>query len=139
MAETYNSKQYGWKDISIALGGRIMEGATEVEYTKKLATDFLYGRGNDPHDIVEGNNEYEGKITVWQSELEAMTRDATSKDITKLRPDIIVAYAAEAGGQTVIDILKNVKFSEYKKAMKQGDKNMLVELPFKFTKILHQQ
>lgn len=139
MVETYNSKQYGWKDLSIVLGGRIIEGVTEVEYAKKQATDFLYGRGNDPHDIVEGNNEYEGKITVWQSELEAMTRDAPSKDITKLRPDIIVTYAAEEGGQTVTDILKNVKFPEYKKGFKQGDKNMLVELPFKFTKILHQQ
>ncbi len=139
MAQIYSSKQYGWKDLSIVLGGRIIEGVTEVEYTKKLATDFLYGRGNDPHDIVEGNNEYEGKITIWQSELEAMTRDAPSNDITKLRPDIIVSYIEESGGQTVTDILKNVKFSEYKKALKQGDKNMLVELPFKFTKILHQQ
>ena len=139
MAETYSSKQYGWKDLSIVMGGRIIEGITEVEYTKKQSTDFLYGRGSDPHDIVEGNNEYEGKITLWQSELEAMTRDAPNNDITRLRSDIVVNYAAEVGGQTVTDILKNVKFSEYKKALKQGDKNMLVELPFKFTKILPQQ
>ncbi len=56
MAETYSSKQYGWKDLSIVMGGRIIEGITEVEYTKKQSTDFLYGRGSDPHDIVEGNN-----------------------------------------------------------------------------------
>ena len=139
MAETYSSKQYGWKDLSVVMGGRIIEGITEVEYAKKQSTDFLYGRGNDPHDVVDGNNEYEGKITLWQSELEAMTRDAPNNDITRLRSDIVVNYAAEVGGQTVTDILKNVKFSEYKKALKQGDKNMLVELPFKFTKILHQQ
>lgn len=137
--ESYNSKQYGWKDISVAFGGRIIEGIIDVEYTKKQATDFLYGRGDDPHDIVAGNNEYEGKITLWQSELEAMTRDAPSSDLLKLRPDIVVSYAADATSQTVTDILKNVKFSEFKKSSKQGDKNMTVELPFKFTKLLPQQ
>lgn len=136
---TYSSKQYSWPDISIAFGGRIIEGVTEVEYTKKVSTDYLYGRGNDPHDIVDGNNEYEGKLMLWQSEIEAMTQDAPGKDLTKLRPDIIVTYAATADAQIVTDILKNVKFSEMKKGMKQGDKNMLVELPFKFTKLLLQQ
>lgn len=136
---TYNSNQYGWKDLSVAYGGRIIEGITELEYTKKQATDFLYGRGNDPHEVVGGNNEYEGKITLWQSEVEAMIKDAPGNDLTRLRPDIIASYAAQAGGQSVTDILKNVKFSEVKKGFKQGDKNMLIELPFKFTKILLQQ
>mgnify|MGYP000417417600 FL=1 len=107
---TYDSKQYGWKDLSIAYGGRIIEGITELEYTKKQATDYLYGRGDDPHDIVSGNNEYEGKITIWQSELEGMIRDANNNDITTLRPDIIATYVGGEGGQTVTDILKNVKF-----------------------------
>lgn len=136
---TYNSKQYGWKDLTIAYGGRIIEGITELEYSKKQSTDYLYGRGNDPHDIVEGNNEYEGKITIWQSELEAMLRDAKNNDLSTLRPDIIVTYIPGELGQSVTDILKNVRFSEYKKSLKQGDKNMLVELPFKFTKLLVQQ
>lgn len=139
MASTYNSKQYSWADVTVAFGGRIIEGITNIEYTKKQETDYLYGRGDDPHDIVAGNNEYEGTITIWQSELEAMTRDAPSKDITKLRPDIICTYSGGADGQTVTDILKGVRFGECKKGMSQGDKNMLVELPFKFIKILPQQ
>jgi hypothetical protein len=136
---TYSSKQYGWKDLSVALAGRIIEGISEVEYTKKQSNDFLYGRGNDPHEIVSGNNEYEGKIKMWQSEVEAMIQDAPGKDLTQLRPDIIVNYAASVGDPIVTDILKNVKFSELKKAFKQGDKNMEIDLPFKFTKLLLQQ
>lgn len=32
---TFDSKQYAWCDISIAFGGRILIGVTEVEYTEK--------------------------------------------------------------------------------------------------------
>jgi hypothetical protein len=31
------------------------------------------------------------------------------------------------------------EFTEYKKAMKQGDKNMLIEVPFTFLDVKHQQ
>jgi len=36
------------------------------------------------------------------------------------------------GGQIVTDILRHVEFTEVKKGMKQGDKNMIVELPIIF-------
>lgn len=137
--KTFSSKQYKWSDISVVVGGRILEGITAVEYTKKREKDFLYGRGDDPHEIVGGNNSYEGKLSLWQSEVEAMIRDAPNKDILKLEIEIIVAYVPEDGGQIVTDILKKVQFTETKKGMSQGDKNMIVELPFMFTKLKNQQ
>ena len=139
MSDTFNSKQYSWKDLSVAYGGRIIEGITENEYEVEVEDDFLYGRGNEPHDIVDGNRAYKGKLTLWQSEFEAMTRDAPNKDITKLRPDIVNTYAPEDGGQIVTDICSNVKFGGYKKSFKQGDKNMLIEITYKFTKLKLQQ
>lgn len=137
--KTFSSKQYKWADISVVMGGRILEGITAVEYTKKREKDFLYGRGDDPHEIVGGNNSYEGKLTLWQSEVEAMIRDAPGKDITKLELEIVIAYVPEDGGQIVTDILKKVQFSEMKKGMVQGDKNMVIDLPFMFTKLKLQQ
>lgn len=135
---TFSSKQYAWCDISIAFGGRILEGATEVEYTEKKEKDYLYGRGCKPHNIVGGNRTYEGKLSIWQSELEAMTRDAKNKDILNLSFDLIVAYVPHDGGQIVTDILKGVEFTEVKKGMKQGDKNMIVELPILFLDVKRQ-
>lgn len=129
---TFDSKQYAWCDISIAFGGRILIGATEVEYTEKREKDLLYGRGCKPHGIVSGNRSYEGKISLWQSELEAMTRDAPSNDILGLSFDLVVSYVPLDGGQIVTDILRHVEFTEVKKGMKQGDKNMIVELPIIF-------
>ena len=129
---TFDSKQYAWCDISIAFGGRILIGVTEVEYTEKREKDLLYGRGCKPHGVVAGNRSYEGKINLWQSELEAMTRDAPSKDILGLSFDLVVSYVPLDGGQIVTDILRHVEFTEVKKGMKQGDKNMIVELPIIF-------
>lgn len=136
---TFSSKQFAWCSISIAFGGRILNGATEIEYTEKKEKDYLYGRGCKSHGIVGGNYSYEGKVSIWQSELEAMTRDAQNKDILTLNFDLVVAYVPKDGGQIVTDILKGVEFTEVKKAMKQGDKNMIVELPIMFLDVKRQQ
>jgi len=135
----FSSKQYSWCDITISFGGRIIDGITEVEYTEKKEKDLLYARGCKPHSIVSGNRSFDGKISIWQSELEAMTRDASGKDILSLEFDIIVAYVPKDGGQIVTDILKGVQFTEAKKGMKQGDKNMIVELPILFLDVKRQQ
>lgn len=139
MPTTFNSSQYSWSDVSISLGGRIIEGITAVEYVKKQDKDVLRGRGDKGHKILRGNKSCEGKITIWQSELEALTRDAPGNDILNLTFNIICAYVPLSGGQQVIDILQEVEFLEVKKGMNQGDKNMLVELPIIFIDVLPQQ
>lgn len=135
---TFSSKQYQWKNITIAFGGRIVEGVTEVEYTEKTEKSYLYGRGNQPHEIMEGNRTYEGKLTIWQSELEAMTRDSADGDLLNIRFDVVVAYIPSDAGQVVTDIIKDVEFTEVKKGLKQGDKNMMVEMPIMFLRVKRQ-
>lgn len=136
---TFSSKQYSWCNLAIAFGGRLLEGVTEIEYTEKQEKDFLWGRGCKPHAIIGGNKTYDGKIIIWQSELEAMTRDSKNKDVLGLEFNIIVSYVPSDGGQMVTDILKNVQITDVKKGLKQGDKNMLVELPVLFTDVKRQQ
>lgn len=139
MAETYSSRQYGWNDITIAIGGRIIEGITEVECTVKQEKEVLRGRGKKGHQILRGNTGVEGKFTIWQSELESMIHDAPDKDILSIQFDIVWSYAASASDPTVTDIIKTCEITEYKKGMKQGDKNMLVELPYIALDVKHQQ
>ncbi|MEA9414382.1 hypothetical protein [Flavobacterium sp. PL02] len=136
---TFSSKQYAWSDVSISIGGRIIEGITEVEYTVKQEKETLRGRGNNPHKVTRGNKSYEGKITIWQSELEAMVLSAPNFDILDLTFDVIVSYVPSDGGKTIIDVLSGCEFTETKKSMKQGDKNMVVELPIVFLGVKAQQ
>lgn len=136
---TFSSKQYSWSDLTIVVGGRILEGVVEVEYTSKQDKDVLRGRGSKGHNILRGNKDYAGKIVIWQSELESMTKDAPDKDILNLTFDVIVSYVPPEIGQVVVDVLKTCEFIEGKKALKQGDKQMLVELPFIFLEVKPQQ
>lgn len=129
---TFSSKQYSWADISIAIGGRILEGVTEVEYTEKQEKDILFGRGNKGHQVTRSNKTYEGKIKIWQSELEAMTESAPNKDILSLNFEVIVSYVPQDGGKIVTDVLVSTEFTEVKKGMAQGAGNMEVELPVIF-------
>lgn len=135
----FSSAQYGWCEMTIDWGGRIIEGIDSVEYTEKQEKGVLRGRGCKPHRVLRGNNDYEGKVTIWQSELEAMTRDAPNGDILKLSFPIGITYLPHDGGQIVRDTLINCEFTEVKKGMKQGDMNMLVELPIIFTDVKRQQ
>lgn len=135
----FNSNEYSWCDISAVIGGRILEGLTAIEYSIKQDKELIYGRGCDPHAIGRGNKSGEGKLTVLQSEYEAMVRDAKNNDILSLTIDIPISYVPQDGGPIVNDILKNVEFTEDAKKANQGDKNMPVELPFLFLKKLAQQ
>lgn len=136
---TWSSKQYSWCDLSIAIGGRILEGVTELEYTERQEKSPLRGRGCKPHQILRGNREFEGRIKVWQSELEAMTRDAVNKDILSLSFDVVATYVPKDGGQIVTDVLVSAEFTEVPKAIAQGDMNMEVELPLVFLDVKRQQ
>lgn len=135
----FSSKQYGWCDITVSFGGRIIEGITAVEYKESQEKDYLYGRGCRPHGVVKGNRSYEGKISIWQSELEAMTRDTRDNDVLNLEFSVIVAYVPRDGGQVVTDVLKGVQFTEVAKGMAQGDKNKIIEMPMMFIGVKRQQ
>lgn len=135
----FSSKQYSWADVSISLGGKILQGITEVEYTEKQEKEAIYGRGAKPHSIGRGNKAYEGKVSIWQSELEALVQSTPNKDVLSLSFDLVVSYVPGDGSPMVTDILKKVEFTEVKKAMKQGDKNMVVEMPIVFTEVKPQQ
>lgn len=135
----FSSKQYSWCDISVAFGGRIIDGITAVEYKESQEKEYLYGRGCRPHGIVTGNRTYEGKVSLWQSEVEAMIRDAPNKDILRLNFPLTISYVPHDGGQIVVDVLQNCQFTELPKGMNQGDKNAIIELPIMFTGVKKQQ
>lgn len=133
------SKQYSWSDYTVAYGGRILEGVTGLEHNAKQEKEVLFGRGNKPHEIVRGNKTYEGKIMLWQSEVERMIADAPGKDILNLRFNITEAFVPAEGGQMVVNTLQDVEITELPESFKQGDKNQIIELPFIFLNLLPQQ
>ncbi len=131
----FNTREFGWKDITVNINGKVFNGITEVEFVVKQEKSYLYGRGENPHQIGRGNKSYEGKIAIHQSELLSMLQQTGIIDPLDLKFIITVSFAKM--GTTLLStyILYNVELTEVKKGMKQGDKNMIIELPIMFTRL----
>lgn len=127
---SFNSRQYEWADMSLVLGGRDLTGIRAIEYSEKMEREAVYAKGRNPHSVQTGNAEYEGEITVLQSEYEALVL-AGGGTIMSLVLDAVVAYGNPSLGMaSITDRVVSIHFKEVKKGMKQGDKFMEMKLPF---------
>lgn len=135
---SFNSEQYGWSDITIQVGNRILTGVQAVSYDESQEKEFVYGKGDKPLSIQRGNKSYEGLIKILQSELDKMIADAPNKSLLDIRNmTITVGYEKDQGAVTV-DNLIGVEFTKTSKAMEQNKKHMEVELPIMFLDVQHQ-
>ena len=128
----FNSKEYTYCDIQVFLLGRPVGVLRGNEYKTKKAKEALFGAGRYARSIQHGKREYEGTLTVLQSELIALDRaavEAGKTDILDLDFDIVVSYTSESGILTV-DRIVGASITDTTRSMKEGDLNMEVELPF---------
>ena len=139
MKAVINGRQYEWDDVTFILGGRVVVGCRAISYKESQEKELLYGKGNRPLSIQKGNKKYDGNVTMLQSEIETLKELARathgpSGSILDLNLNAVVCYGDPSKGHPMLtDLLYNIQFTEVEKAMKQGDKNMEVSLPFIFT------
>lgn len=135
-----NGNEYSWEDLQIIIEGKSspIEGVTGIEYTTSKDHQNIYGRGDEPVAMGRGKKEFEGKITLLQSEFEALQQGLPKgKDVTDLKAfGITVAYAPEAGVATV-DQLNYVRIKKFKKGMVTGDGNQTIECELAIGKIIY--
>lgn len=125
-----NTREYEWSDVTVVLAGRLVTGLRGVEYSAKQEKELLHAKGNKPHSIQRGNKTYDGKITLLQSEYEALKK-ASGGDILDASMDIVAAYGNPNAGDTITtDLLIGVEFTEDNTQWKQGDKFQEKTLPF---------
>ena len=128
----FNTKQYAWSDVRVVLLGRELTGIQGISYGVDRDKEAVYGRGSDPLSIQSGNKSYEGKITLLQSELEALEAAVQAVnpayDLTDVAFDIVVSYGN--GATSTTDIVLSAEISKYEKGLEQEDKFMKVDLDF---------
>lgn len=132
IGSVFNSNEYAWVDVNVVLLGREVVGLRGIEYKVKRQKEALFASGKKARGIQKGKKEYEGTITLTQSELIALDRAAQEKgyeDITDLDFDVIVSYAPESMVVTT-DKVVGVSITEIPRAMKVDDLQMEVALPF---------
>lgn len=128
----FNSNEYAWVDIKVVLLGREVVGLRGIEYKVKRQKEALYAAGKKARGIQKGKKEYDGTLTILQSEIIALDRAAQEKgyeDITDIDFDIIVSYLPESGVITT-DKVTGASITEIPRGMKEGDLQMELALPF---------
>ena len=115
----------GWSAITVNLFGRELEGFDEVDYSDETKLDSVYGAGNYPIGVAEGNYEAKASINILLEEnislLASLPRGTRVQDIPFF--DVVVAY--EHNGLQYKDILRNCRFLGNGRSAKNGEGKMM--------------
>jgi hypothetical protein len=136
----FSTAECAWKHISIKVLGKTIVGIESFEFEKNTETEYLYGAGDEPIDIQEGNKAYPGSLGVLKYELDYMNDAAFAGgwlDISEVPHEAIVIttlFKKRLTDPTRTIISTGVKFGDLKIAMSQNGKSIPVSLPFKAMK-----
>ena len=130
------SSECAWKHAELMILGRRITGLRGFEIKKSVEKEHLYGAGQHPIDIQEGNVKVEGSIKVLGFELDALNLAARASgfsDLTEVPHEAIVLTLSYKKRITDLPTLVNVRgvsFTEYSHSMEQNAKYREVTLPF---------
>lgn len=126
-----NSRNYSWSEAEIRFLDRSPVAIVAFSFTRRKRKDNIYGRGSEPIGRTRGNKEYEGSITLLQSEYEALedlAQEQGVNDPLDLAP-FPISVAWDNGSQISAYTLEYAEFLEIPMGMSQDDPNMEIELP----------
>lgn len=104
---------------------------TGIDWDHAQEMEFIYGKGTEPLDIAEGNEQTTGNITMLQGALEELLDLAPQGKLVKLK-DVDLQLALVKPGETEIVrySFTGVRFTAQPMSLRQNDKRMEVTVPF---------
>lgn len=138
------TSECSWAQFEVTVLGKTIKGLRGFEFKKTIEKEELYGAGNQPLDITDGNIKYEGNIKILGFEIDALNKAATLAgfgDITEVPHEAIViicSYKRRITDKSNTYTARGVAFTETGVSMNQNDKHREITLPFKAMDILHQ-
>lgn len=123
-----NGKLYDWADIVLTIAGVPVTGVTGIEYKDEQEVEMKYGAGRYPVGFGKGRISCDGKITLYQEEVEAIQRQSPTGRLQDIAPfNIIVSYLPDTGIVST-DKLRNVVFKNNGRSWGEGDTGKTVEI-----------
>lgn len=138
----FSTKECSWAQTSVKLLGRTLEGIRGFEFNKQIDKEVLYGAGQVGIDILEGNKEIDGSITILKYELDLLNdaaKLAGYMDITEVPYTAIVitcAYQLTSVSKLRTHTVPGAAFTKMGIGMKQNDKGTEIQLPFKAIEVI---
>ena len=124
-----NSEQYSYNDISIILGGRVLNQATGIEVEFGYEHEIVRGKGGKAQAINQKNHEVGGTVSMLQSEFEAII-NTYGENYQKQYFDVVWHFSPDGGTEHRTHLIKGLKLGKVKMGLKQGDAFMTIDVPF---------
>lgn len=131
------SSECAWQHATVVLLNRKLTGIRGWSINTAVEKEYVYGAGNEPIDINEGNASYTGSITVLGYELDALDRAAQAAgydNITRVPHEsinMVVKLQKSKNDPLVMYSVTGISFESTDDGQNQNDKNREVNLPFK--------
>lgn len=138
----FSTQECSWSQTTLKVLGAQIIGLQGWEFDKTFDKDYLYGADNDPIDIQGGNKAYPGSLDILKYELDKLNDAAFNagyEDITEVPHEAIVMtcmFQKTPTSKLRTITVMGAAFTDLKAAMKQADKSMPVNLPFKSIKTI---
>lgn len=123
-----NGESYAWSHIDFPLFGQVVEGVSEISYSKKQEKTNNYGRGTKPVSRGRGKQECEGSITIEMKEAEWIKVKAAG-GLLGIKPFHIPVVFSGDGITMTTHVLQFCEFTEVSIEAKSGDTTINVTLP----------
>ncbi len=122
---------YSWKKYRIQVDGIDFAEVESSQFTDEQALEFVYGTGDLPQDLVEGNISFTGSLTIRLGELQKLFTKYATATISGL-PFLTMVEKFENGlGQIVTKTYMSLKFDKADSSINQGDPSTKVSLTWK--------
>lgn len=131
------SSECAWANFEVKIFGRVIKGLRGFALKKEKDIEEIYGSGNEPLDLNEGNNKYSGSLKLLGFEVDAMNKaakEAGYDDLTEVPHEAVVlnlSFKKKLTDPLTVYTGRGVKFTEWSAEMDQGAKNRETTLPFK--------
>lgn len=126
----FNSREYGWADLTLILAGRDCTRIRSAKYEEKAEKEALFAKGRKAIAIQTGNIMVEGEIGMLWSEFDALC-DAGGGSHLGLTVDGNFSFGNPALGDAMrTERIVSISFTGGAKELKQGDKFGEVTVPF---------
>ena len=122
------NNQYAWEDYKVWMGGRFVTGIRGFSYGTARDKQPVYGEGSQPQSYGRGNVTHHCEMKLLQSELEAIILSGGG-DPTNIPPFRVVhSFVPKKGMPIVTDVIEDVEFTDFDKAMDQGSPFMEITM-----------
>lgn len=139
----FNTKECAWKHTKVTVLGRTFVGIHGFEFKRVVDKEAMYGAGDEPIDIQEGNKSFTGSLELLKYEVDMLDAAARNAgyvggiiDVPHTAITISCIYQKNVTDPKLTITATGVAFTENATSMKQNAKNGMITLPFIAMKIV---